>query len=179
VAVDSYALCYGFAVSIAISKSRLTRISSVMEGASRTSSSLDVRPSVMTARTLSNNVNRHPYVGLRPFRTEDADRFFGRATESHDVAALWQANRLTVVYGCSGVGKTSLLSAGVIPLLDPGSVEILPPGRVSHSSAFPLAALLELSVPLLADAALDAALDILAKIEEHAQLVARQLKSVQ
>lgn len=97
----------------------------------------------MTVRTLSSNVNKHPYVGLRPFRTEDADRFFGRATESHDVAALWQANRLTVVYGSSGVGKTSLLRAGVIPLLDPRSVEILPPGRISHSSAFPLAALLE------------------------------------
>ncbi|MCA1705821.1 MAG: ATP-binding protein, partial [Actinobacteria bacterium] len=92
---------------------------------------------------MSDNVNKRPYVGLRPFRTEDADRFFGRSTESHDVAALWQTNRLTVLYGSSGVGKTSLLRAGVIPLLDPGSVEVLPPGRVSHSSAFPLAALLE------------------------------------
>jgi tetratricopeptide (TPR) repeat protein len=97
----------------------------------------------MTAHTLSNNVNKRPYVGVRPFRIEDADRFFGRSTESHDLAALWQTNRLTVVYGSPGVGKTSLLKAGVIPLLDPGSVEVLPPGRISHSSAFPLAALLE------------------------------------
>lgn len=97
----------------------------------------------MMVHTLSDNVNKRPYVGLRPFRTEDADRFFGRSTESHDLAALWQTNRLTVLYGSSGVGKTSLLRAGVIPLLDPGSVDVLPPGRVSHSSAFPLAALLE------------------------------------
>lgn len=100
----------------------------------------------MTVRTLnnnSNNIDKCPYVGLRPFRAEDGDRFFGRSTESHDLAALWQANRLTVLHGSSGVGKTSLLRAGVIPLLDPGSVEVLPPGRVSHSSAFPLAALLK------------------------------------
>lgn len=84
-----------------------------------------------------------PFVGSRPFWTEDAARFLGRSTESRDVAALWQTNRLTVVYGSSGVGKTSLLRAGVIPQLDPGCVEIIPPGRVSHSSAFPLAALLE------------------------------------
>lgn len=97
----------------------------------------------MTVHTLRNDATKRPYVGPRPFMTEDADRFFGRSTESHDIAALWQTNRLTVVYGSSGVGKTSLLRAGVIPLLHQGTVDVLPPGRVSHSSAFPLAALLE------------------------------------
>jgi tetratricopeptide (TPR) repeat protein len=97
----------------------------------------------MTVHTVGNGVDKRPYVGLRPFRTEDGDRFCGRATEARDLAALWRANRLTVLYGASGVGKTSLLMAGVIPLLDPGSAEVLPPGRVSHGSAFPLAALPE------------------------------------
>ncbi len=97
----------------------------------------------MTVHIVYNGVDKCPYVGLRPFRTEDGDRFFGRSTESHDLASLWRANRLTVLYGASGVGKTSLLRAGVIPLLDPESAEVLPPGRVSHSSVFPLAALPE------------------------------------
>ncbi len=97
----------------------------------------------MTVHALSNGVDKRPYVGFRPFQAEDGDRFFGRSTESRDLAALWRANRLTVLYGTSGVGKTSLLMAGVIPLLDPGSAEVLPPGRVSHGSAFPLAALPE------------------------------------
>jgi tetratricopeptide (TPR) repeat protein len=97
----------------------------------------------MTVHTVSNGVDKRPYVGVRPFRAEDGDRFHGRETEARDLAALWRANRLTVLYGASGVGKTSLLMAGVIPLLDPGSAEILPPGRVSHGSAFPLAALPE------------------------------------
>ncbi len=97
----------------------------------------------MTVHTVSNGVDKRPYVGVQPFRAEDGDRFFGRSTESRDLAALWRANRLTVLYGASGVGKTSLLMAGVIPLLDSGFAEVLPPGRVSHGSAFPLAALPE------------------------------------
>ncbi|GII03917.1 hypothetical protein Pta02_59250 [Planobispora takensis] len=84
-----------------------------------------------------------PYVGLRAFRREDCVRFFGRDRESHEVADLWQANRLTILYGASGVGKTSLIQAGALPLLDPGSTDVLPIGRVSHGSAFPSAALSE------------------------------------
>jgi tetratricopeptide (TPR) repeat protein len=72
-----------------------------------------------------------PYVGLRAFRVADRDRFFGRTQESHEVAALWRANKLTILYGASGVGKTSLLQAGVIPLLDAERMDILPVGRVS------------------------------------------------
>jgi tetratricopeptide (TPR) repeat protein len=97
----------------------------------------------MMVHTVSNGVGERPYVGVRPFRAEDGDRFFGRSTESRDLAALWRANRLTVLYGASGAGKTSLLMAGVIPLLDTESAEVLPVGRVSHASAFPLAALPE------------------------------------
>jgi tetratricopeptide (TPR) repeat protein len=97
----------------------------------------------MTVPTVSNGIDERPYVGARPFRPEDGNRFFGRSTESRDLAALWRANRLTVLYGASGVGKTSLLMAGVIPLLDSGSAEVLPPGRVSHGSVFPLTALPE------------------------------------
>jgi len=66
----------------------------------------------MTVHTLSNGVDERPYVGIRPFRAEDGNRFFGRSTESRDLAERWRANRLTVLYGASGVGKTSLLLAG-------------------------------------------------------------------
>jgi WD40 repeat protein len=55
-----------------------------------------------------------PYVGLVPFRAEDADFFFGRDEERRIVAANLRASRLTILYGPSGVGKTSLLQAGVV-----------------------------------------------------------------
>ena len=72
-----------------------------------------------------------PYVGLRAFDAEDHERFFGRTQESHELAAMWRSNKLTVLYGASGVGKTSLLQAGVLPALDSESTDVLPIGRVS------------------------------------------------
>jgi tetratricopeptide (TPR) repeat protein len=48
-----------------------------------------------------------------------------------------------VISGQSGVGKTSLLNAGVIPAIDPARAEVLPIGRISRATSFPLAALPE------------------------------------
>jgi len=55
-----------------------------------------------------------PYVGLVPYGEEDADFFFGRDEEKQIVAGNLRASRLTILYGPSGVGKTSLLRAGVV-----------------------------------------------------------------
>ena len=56
-----------------------------------------------------------PYKGLAPFEDSDADAllFFGRERESEIIAANLIASRITVLYGPSGVGKSSLLRAGV------------------------------------------------------------------
>jgi len=55
-----------------------------------------------------------PYVGLVPYREEDFRLFFGRDDELRIVTANLRASRLTILYGPSGVGKTSLLQAGVV-----------------------------------------------------------------
>ena len=57
---------------------------------------------------------RSPYVGLVPYDESDAAFFFGRSTEAAIVAANLRASRLTILYGPSGVGKTSLLMAGAV-----------------------------------------------------------------
>ncbi|MEU8247247.1 tetratricopeptide repeat protein [Nonomuraea sp. NPDC048916] len=72
-----------------------------------------------------------PYVGLRPYRRDENTLFFGRDREAREVATLWQAAGLTVLYGASGVGKTSLLHAGVLPRLDPERADVLPVARVA------------------------------------------------
>ena len=56
-----------------------------------------------------------PFKGLDAFGDGESDRrfFFGRERESEVVAANLMASRLTVLYGPSGVGKSSLLRAGV------------------------------------------------------------------
>jgi WD40 repeat protein len=60
-----------------------------------------------------------PYKGLRPFEATplDASLFFGRDAERELIAANLVAARLTVLYGASGVGKSSVLRAGVVQSL--------------------------------------------------------------
>jgi KaiC/GvpD/RAD55 family RecA-like ATPase len=55
-----------------------------------------------------------PYKGLVPYSEEDTPFFFGRETETEIIIANLQASRLTLLYGASGVGKTSVLRAGVV-----------------------------------------------------------------
>jgi WD40 repeat protein len=54
-----------------------------------------------------------PYRGLVPYTEEDADFFFGRERERDEIISRLLASRLTVLYGPSGVGKSSVLRAGV------------------------------------------------------------------
>jgi WD40 repeat protein len=56
-----------------------------------------------------------PYKGLAPFEDSELDAlfFFGRERETEIVAANLLATKLTVLYGPSGVGKSSLLRAAV------------------------------------------------------------------
>jgi CHASE2 domain-containing sensor protein len=54
-----------------------------------------------------------PYVGLDCFREEDAALFFGRDAERTRIIGNLRASRLTLLHAESGVGKSSLLRAGV------------------------------------------------------------------
>jgi len=60
-----------------------------------------------------------PYIGLRPYTDSEDDRarFKGREQDREIIIANLYAARLTVFYGASGVGKTSVLLAGVVPEL--------------------------------------------------------------
>lgn len=59
------------------------------------------------------SVHDSPYKGLVPYAEEDAPLFFGRQAELEIIAANMIASRLTLLYGPSGVGKSSVLRAGV------------------------------------------------------------------
>ncbi len=62
-------------------------------------------------------MERSPYRGLVPYREEDEPFFFGREREREIIAANLLAARLTLLYGTSGVGKSSVLQAGAVPFL--------------------------------------------------------------
>src|SRR6266436_6481924 len=58
-----------------------------------------------------------PFVGLQPYTEKDRDYFFGREGEVRIISSNLYAAPLTVLYGASGVGKSSVLLAGVVPNL--------------------------------------------------------------
>lgn len=62
-------------------------------------------------------MNFCPYVGLQPYSEADQDYFFGRERDSRIISSNLYAAPLTVLYGASGVGKSSVLRAGVLPRL--------------------------------------------------------------
>ncbi len=57
------------------------------------------------------------YPGINAFEEAQKDRFHGRSVESEQLCALLTQEKLTILFGKSGYGKTSLLNAGVRPLL--------------------------------------------------------------
>ncbi|MFJ8965398.1 hypothetical protein ACIRG5_39040 [Lentzea sp. NPDC102401] len=58
-----------------------------------------------------------PYVGLKAFQKEDADRFHGREKLTAKLVELTHARPFVGVFGASGSGKSSLLRAGLLPRL--------------------------------------------------------------
>lgn len=98
--------------------------------------------------TVSTMITAAAFRGLLPFHEADRDRFYGR---DDDIAAVFEIIRhpdfrFGVLFGQSGSGKTSLLRAGLLPVLwcegfvpvycrsynDPLAAALEECGRVSH-----------------------------------------------
>lgn len=57
------------------------------------------------------------YPGTRPFQEKDSHLFFGRTSDKVKLTELIELEKLVVLFGKSGYGKSSLLNAAVIPRL--------------------------------------------------------------
>jgi WD40 repeat protein len=95
---------------------------------------------------------RSPYQGLVPYTETDAEWFFGRDEWCEVIGDNVRAYRIVVLYGASGVGKSSILRAGLIRRLRDeahdnlaalGSPRMLPVHFAAWSLDDPLAALKE------------------------------------
>ncbi|HET7730557.1 MAG TPA: hypothetical protein VFK48_11040 [Usitatibacter sp.] len=61
----------------------------------------------------------HPWLGLDSFTEETRAFFFGREQEVAELGRRVQRKLLTILFGQSGLGKTSILRAGLVPKLRP------------------------------------------------------------
>ncbi len=61
----------------------------------------------------------HPWLGLASFTEETRGFFHGRDEEVGELGRRVQRKLLTVLFGQSGLGKTSILRAGIVPRLKP------------------------------------------------------------
>jgi hypothetical protein len=92
--------------------------------------------------------DRSPYMGLESFDENDQLLFFGRGEAIAELRALAATKKLLVVSGASGTGKSSVVKAGLLPLLRAEGHAILPVMRPGEA---PLAAL-DSATAALADA---------------------------
>lgn len=86
-------------------------------------------------------VNReNPWPGLSSFSEEQAEFFFGREREVDELFRRVRLNPLSVLYGQSGLGKTSLVQAALFPRLR--GTGLLPVSiRIDYSPGAPVARL--------------------------------------
>lgn len=95
---------------------------------------------------------QNPWPGPAAYDEASSDFFYGRTQEASELLGLIKLAALTVVYGKSGLGKTSLLQAGLYPLLR--AEHYLPVHlRIDFSSEFHIPPLMQ--VMLCLTAALD------------------------
>jgi hypothetical protein len=62
---------------------------------------------------------QHPWLGLASFTEETRGFFHGREEEVAELGRRVQRKLLTILFGQSGLGKTSILRAGIVPRLRP------------------------------------------------------------
>lgn len=60
-------------------------------------------------------MSTYRYPGVKPFETSDQHIFFGRDQDIADLYDLLVLEKLVVLFGKSGYGKSSLLNAGILP----------------------------------------------------------------
>ncbi|MCP4215685.1 MAG: hypothetical protein GY765_13610 [bacterium] len=60
---------------------------------------------------------KNPFPGLRPFEEEEEKYFFGRENAVADLMTQLRCSRFLAVLGPSGSGKSSLITAGLLPAL--------------------------------------------------------------
>jgi formylglycine-generating enzyme required for sulfatase activity len=123
---------------------------------------------------------REPYRGLRPFGAEHRAVFYGRRDHARAVIDRLRADPFVLVAGDSGVGKSSLCAAGVLPEVADGAgsmdgararawsrIELVPGRRPRAALALALAPVLGVDEAELARAPADDAPEVGRAVRQH------------
>ncbi len=77
--------------------------------------------------------DQNPYKGLKSYNESDRELFYGRDQVVKDLQAKIPGNRLMVITGPSGSGKSSVIKAGLLPRLRDDGFRILPVVRPGNA----------------------------------------------
>jgi formylglycine-generating enzyme required for sulfatase activity len=93
----------------------------------------------------------NPYRGLRPFEPEHRAFFFGRSRDLRELRERLRGEPFVLLAGDSGVGKSSLAAAGLLPEVEAGALGGERAWRTARlvPGHFPLAALADALAPAL------------------------------
>ena len=69
---------------------------------------------------MSTIITENPFVGLRPFESDESLLFFGRQEQTIELLQRLHQHHFVGIVGSSGCGKSSLIRAGLIPRLKAG-----------------------------------------------------------
>src|SRR5437879_4091416 len=79
---------------------------------------------------------QNPWRGLLAYTENDSEFFLGREHDTTILIGLVQRAPVVIIYGQSGLGKTSLIQAGILPALR--DLDLLPVRlQFDHSEAAP------------------------------------------
>jgi hypothetical protein len=106
-----------------------------VSAASEPASAAEPPASGVHEATLESGTDTNPFPGPRPFGENDRSLFFGRDRELSDLVALLFAQRAVLLHAPSGAGKSSLVSAGLIPRARQRGFEFLPVARVRGTAS--------------------------------------------
>jgi WD40 repeat protein/energy-coupling factor transporter ATP-binding protein EcfA2 len=67
----------------------------------------------------------NPYKGLSSFAYKDKHNYYGRKKESQEIAKVLKGTKLFTLLGASGSGKSSLIFAGIVPLIEEENIKIV------------------------------------------------------
>ena len=92
-------------------------------------------PSLTDAPPAPPTTDDNPFPGPTPYVRADANRFFGRGDEIDELTSLVLSTSAVVLDAPSGTGKSSLINAGLIPMLEQYEFTVISVRFGEHAAA--------------------------------------------